>query len=393
MGPRDRVAATIAMLQRQADPLARREGDEWLSAGAIADGLGAEVDRTTIFRDLQGLVDSGVLVAEGGTRSRRYRLAPDSKEFLKWELSQPKEARRRVPYNPEVIDRYQPNVTSWLGKKRLKHLHALAAPKFRADEAAYRRLMNSLLIDLSYASSKLEDVNISWLDTKSLVELGERPQGLSDTEYRIVMNHKQAIQFICENRNELDLSRRNIFDVHRLLTDGLLGNPADAGRIRKGMVYFAESAYAPLSNEFQLNDQLELFSAKANAVRDPLERSLFTMAAISYLQPFQDGNKRTSRLCMNIPLLASSLAPFSFTQVNRRDYVFGLLAFYERGRSDFLADVFIDTYERSAPKYLELLQVVHDGGTISSVEVGPPDVQRPAAAPSPAPRRRRPAGR
>lgn len=59
------------------------------------------------------------------------------------------------------------------------------------------------MIDLSYASSRLEDVRISWLDTKSLVELGERPEGLTDKEYRIVMNHKDAIQFITENRADL----------------------------------------------------------------------------------------------------------------------------------------------------------------------------------------------
>ena len=371
MKAEERVAAIIAMLRRQVDPLARRDGDEWLAAGAMADVLGAAVDRTTIFRDLQGLVDKGVVVAEGGTRSRRYRLAPDSREFLIWELGQPKDNRARVQYDPGVMGRYVPNVTSWLGKTQLKHLRGLAAPKFRAGAAAYRRVMTSLSIDLSYASSRLEDVNISWLDTKSLIELGERPEGLSDKEYRIVMNHKDAIQFICENRSVLDLNTRNIRDVHKLLTKGLLGNPADEGRIRKGLVFFTESAYAPLANEFQLSEQLEAFSAKANAIDDPLERALFTMALVSYLQPFQDGNKRTSRLCMNIPLLAKSLAPFSFAQVNRRDYVFGLLAFYERGRHDFLADVFFDTYVRSAPKYVELLQVARDGGTISSLDVRP----------------------
>ena len=57
--------------------------------------------------------------------------------------------------------------------------------------------------------------------------------------------------------------------------------------------------------------------------------------------------------------------------MNRRDYVFGLLAFYERGRHDFLADVFFDTYVRSAPTYVELLLVMHDGGTIGSFGAEP----------------------
>ena len=110
----------------------------------MADAIGADVDRTTIFRDLQGLVDKGVVVAEGGTRSRRYRLAPESREFLKWELSQPKDNRAGVQYDPGVIERYVPNVTSWLGKKRLKHLRGLAAPKRSAGAAAYRRCVQQL---------------------------------------------------------------------------------------------------------------------------------------------------------------------------------------------------------------------------------------------------------
>jgi Fic family protein len=268
-----------------------------------------------------------------------------------------------------VLSGYEPGKTRWLSKSQKKTLHSIAQPRFKADENAYRRVMNSLLIDLAYASSRLEDVHISWLDTKTLVELGERPEGLTDKEYRIVMNHKTAIQFICENRAALDLSKRNVCDVHKLLSHGLLGNPEDEGRIRRSLVYFTESAYKPLDNPFTLGEQLNLFCDKANAIADPFERAFFTMAMIPYLQPFQDGNKRTSRLCMNMPLLRESLAPFSFSQIDRRAYVFGLLAFYERGRPEFLAGVFFDTYVKSAPKYTELLNVVHDGGIISTLEV------------------------
>jgi hypothetical protein len=133
------------------------------------------------------------------------------------------------------------------------------------------------------------------------------------------------------------------------------------------------------------------------------------MAMISYLQPFMDGNKRTSRLCMNIPLLKHSLAPFSFTEINRREYTLALLAFYERGRPEFLAKVFHDTYARSAPRYNDLLSLLNEGGVLSTVEVAPPvraEAQRvvspslkaslivapaPVAAPaSPAPPRPRP---
>ena len=368
--PGQRADAIVKFLAERGDSLAAGDS-EWVSAGGVAVALAADVERTTIFRDLRKLVADGVVQAAGPTRSRVYRLHRKSSEFFKWELSQPPESRHRVAYDPEILKTYRPGKTRWLTKMQRDALHKLAQPRLRADEAAYRRVMNSLLIDLAYASSRLEDVRISWLDTKALIELGERPQGLTDKEFRIVMNHKEAIGFICDNRMDLDLSRRNILDVHKLLSARLLGNPQDEGHIRRSLVYSTESAYRPLDNPFVLEEQLNLFCDKANAIHDPFERSFFTMAMLPYLQPFQDANKRTSRLCMNIPLLRESLAPFSFSQIDRRAYVFGLLALYERGRPDFLAQVFFDTYVRSAPKYTELLEVVHAGGSINTLSAEP----------------------
>ena len=370
--PEQRSDAIVRYLISRADPLARESGDnEWASASSIAEALGASVGRTTIFRDLQQLVADQVVDAQGPTRSRVYRLNKGSTAYIQWELQQPPESRAKVPYNPGLLLGYDPNATFWLSTAQRKQLAELAQPGFKADEASYRRVMNNLMIDLSYASSRLEDVRISWLDTKSLVELGERPEGLTDKEYRIVMNHKDAIQFITENRSDLDLSLRTVFDVHKLLSRGLLGNPADEGRIRQGLVFFHESAYQPVSVPFVLEEQMKLFCDKARAIQDPFEQAFFTMAMISYLQPFRDGNKRTSRLCMNIPLLRDSLAPFSFAQIDRRAYILGLLAFYERGRPEFLADAFTQAYMKSAPRYRELLDVVQNSGVVSSLETEP----------------------
>lgn len=95
------------------------------------------------------------------------------------------------------------------------------------------------------------------------------------------------------------------------------------------------------------------------------------MAFMPYLQPFQDGNKRTSRLTMNMPLIKASMAPFSFTTVDKMDYMFALLAFYERGRTDFLAQVYVDAYRRGAEKYNDLLRMLGDGGTLATLAADP----------------------
>lgn len=338
-----------------------------VTAAQVMNALPEAVERTTLFRDIDALSKLHILIAQGSTKSRTYNLNQLSMEYLEWDLTRPPELRREVRYQPSVLEQYIPNQTQWLQQADLDALHALSPSDQIDSDDNYRKVLNALLIDLTYASSRLENVRISWLDTKSLIEFGEQPKGLSAQGLAIVMNHKEAVKFMCEQRTNIDLQKRDIFDIHKLLTLNLLGNPSDGGRLRQGIIFFDGSRYKPIDNTFVLEDQFRLFCEKAALIKDPFEKSLFTMLFIPYLQPFQDGNKRTSRLCMNIPLLKSGLAPFSFTTVPKRDYMFALLAFYERNRIEPMVKVFVDAYAQSTPKYVQTMKYLNDGGVLSTL--------------------------
>jgi len=120
----------------------------------------------------------------------------------------------------------------------------------------------------------------------------------------------------------------------------------------------------PPDNPHLLKEAFEQFCEKANLINHPFEQAFFTMTFIPYLQPFQDGNKRTSRLAMNIPLLKNQLAPFSFADLRKRDYMFGMLAFYERGEHQFLANTFVNAYQKAAPRYAALVDYIQQGGVL-----------------------------
>lgn len=75
------------------------------------------------------------------------------------------------------------------------------------------------------------------------------------------------------------------------------------------------------------------------------------MVHIPYLQPFEDVNKRVSRLAANIPLIRANIAPLSFVDVPESSYINGLLGIYELNRIDYFRDVFVWAYERSANLY------------------------------------------
>jgi hypothetical protein len=78
------------------------------------------------------------------------------------------------------------------------------------------------------------------------------------------------------------------------------------------------------------------------------------MVHLPYLQPFEDVNKRVSRLAANIPLIKRNLSPLSFIDVPERAYVDALLGVYELNRVELLRDVFVWAYERSCQQYVAI---------------------------------------
>ena len=59
---------------------------------------------------------------------------------------------------------------------------------------------------------------------------------------------------------------------------------------------------------------IERIIGKARHIKNPIEAAFFLWVNIAYLQPFADGNKRTSRLSANLPLLLQLLPTISPTR-------------------------------------------------------------------------------
>lgn len=100
-----------------------------------------------------------------------------------------------------------------------------------------------------------------------------------------------------------------------------------------------------------LKDLLELILLKARKIEDPFEQSFFLLVHLSYLQAFEDVNKRTSRLSCNIPFIKQNLCPLSFTDVSRDNYTAALLAIYEKNEIGPMLDLFYWAYVRSCKQY------------------------------------------
>jgi len=342
-------------------------------------------ERTLQFR-LRRLVDNGRLIREGARRTARYRLPatrvaldpqasaePKEKEVsaakpaiplsaagteIQKYVGQPLARRKPTGYNREFLSSYQPNSTWYLSVAERAHLAEVGRPNFEAQAAGTyaKQVLSRLLIDLSWNSSRLEGNTYSLLDTKRLIEFGLEAQGRDRLEAQMIVNHKEAIAFLVSSADEIGFNRYTILNLHAILAHNLLPDEAAAGRLRQIAVGIEKSTFHPLAVPQLIEECFNELLRKAEAIQDPFEQAFFFMVQLPYLQPFDDVNKRVSRLGANIPFIRQNFSPLSFTDVPQSLYTSGILGVYELNKVDLLKDVFLWAYERSAQQYTAVRQ-------------------------------------
>ena len=268
-------------------------------------------------------------------------------------VRQPISQRLPVGYDTDWLFAYQPGKTWYLPKKIRAHLHEVGVtPDDNRPAGTFARdILGRLLIDLAWASSRLEGNTYTRLDTQNLLEFGQRAAGKNAQEAQMILNHKTAIELLVSGAEYVGFNRRTLLAVHTALSENLLSDPTDEGRLRERPVSIAGTSYTPIAIPQIIRECFDRILDTAARIPDPFEQAFFAMVHIPYLQPFTDVNKRTSRLAANIPLIATNLCPLSFVDVPENAYVEGTLAVYERKRVELLRDVFVFAYERSSAQY------------------------------------------
>jgi hypothetical protein len=367
---------------QQIEEIVRRRPDG-VSAQQIAHELEPVLPHRTLQYRLKSLVDSNRLVIKGEGRGARYHaprivaaagratgageawaqgqaLLPLSASGaeIRDHVRQPIEKRKPVGYNRGFLESYRPNVSSYLTQAERAHLREVGTPKIgRQPAGTYAmQILNRLLIDLSWNSSRLEGNTYSLLDTKRLIDLGEEAEGKERLEAQMILNHKDAIEFLVGEAEEIGFNRYTILNLHALLANNLLADPDATGRLRRVGVGIERSVFHPLEAPQLIEECFDQILATAAAIADPFEQAFFAMVQLPYLQPFDDVNKRVSRLTANIPLFQGNLSPLSFDGVPRDAYTDAVLGVYELNRIELLRDVFIWAYERSAARYAAVRQ-------------------------------------
>jgi len=330
----------------------------------------------TVRRHLDALCASGALVRDGKARATRYRLAksngattapsPSPAPWMAAELQGhpvwsaaalslqrrldlPLAARDPISYQRDFVDRYVPNQTWLMPPTLAEELYGAGRLREQQPAGTYvRKVLEQLLIDLSWSSSRLEGNRYTLLATE---ELFKRGVAGTDADSVMLLNHKAAIEFLVDAVPQQGLTTSLIRNLHAVLMQDLLAQSDALGAIRTKVVNISDTVYVPTQVPAILEEMLGVMVEKARLIKNPIEAAFFLWVNLAYLQPFEDGNKRTSRLAANIPLMLYNCAPLSFFDVDIKGYARAMLGVYELRDVALAVDLFAWAYQRSVKKY------------------------------------------
>lgn len=329
----------------------------WSSSKEIFDANNSSPGSySTVKRLITQLLHENLLVRKGAGKASIYACSPQYQLLYPIDINHyfEKEIDERViqrAFNFELLSGVLPNATIF-SNSETKQLDALQA-EFRTkvielSAKEYEKAMEHLAIDLSWKSSQIEGNTYSLLETERLLKDKITATGKTKDDAVMLLNHKEAIDFIVAERNYLTpLSLSKIEDIHSILIQEL-GVERNI-RIRK--VGISGTNYSPLDNEFQIKEAVTQMCDVINNKANIFEKALLGLVLLSYIQPFVDGNKRTARIISNAILFENGHCPLSFRTVDAIDYKKAMLIFYEQNNLQPMKEIFIDQYAFAVRTY------------------------------------------
>src|SRR3989344_3744659 len=280
------------------------------------------LSRETIGRELNELVSLNKLLKIGKGRAVAYKIT-ESHPLLKpvdyegyFSKDQDVRAPGTIKFDQNIFSKlsglFKPEEVAELFQKNRDFSKRIANLSPAIIQKEYERIT----IELSWKSSKIEGNTYSLIDTEILIKEHKEASGHKKEEATMILNHKKTLDYIFSNKEKFKkISLRDIENVH------------------------------------QIKEAVEKMSECINSAEDPWNKALIMLLAVAYIQPFEDGNKRTSRLIANACLIAGDVCPLSFRSVDESDYKKAILLFYELGNASLMKSIFLEQFNFAVSNY------------------------------------------
>ncbi|MBA4410047.1 MAG: Fic family protein [Bacteroidota bacterium] len=326
------------------------------SSREIHESLLNAVSYATVKRILAKLTGENILKTVGQGKGTRYLVSPV------YELLRPVDIEKYFEKeidDREIIENFNFSIITevFSGNSVFSDKESEKLTKFQnkfknniseLSELEYKKELERLAIDLSWKSSQIEGNTYSLLETERLLKDKLTASGKTKEEATMLLNHKDAIDFIVENPDYLiPLSTSKIEDIHSILIKEL----AVDRNLRKRRIGISGTNYRPLDNGFQISEAISQMCELINQKENVFEKALLALVLISYIQPFMDGNKRTARIVSNAILIHYGCCPISFRTVDSIDYKKAMIIFYEQNNISIFKQIFISQYEFAVNTY------------------------------------------
>jgi Fic family protein len=322
----------------------------------ILAGIDLSLSIATLKRSLRVLVGVNSIITTGKLKGTKYSISPfysiikpiNVTDYYKKEID---ERKIQTSFNHSLIKDSLSNFPLFTNQEQLflqdlqnsytSNILQLSAQQFKNE-------MERFAIDLSWKSSQIEGNTYSLLETERLLRDKQTAEGKTKDEATMLLNHKDAIDFIVATPDYVNpLSVSNIEDIHSLLIKDL----AIERNIRTRRVGISGTNYKPLENEFQIKESLIEMCFLINEKKSIFEKAFLALILISYIQPFNDGNKRTARIVSNAILINHRHCPLSFRTIDSIEYKKAMLIFYEQNNINPFKKIFIDQFEFAVNTY------------------------------------------
>lgn len=340
--------------QRQQKIIEFLSEKDFASNSEIIAFLGNNISRFTVLRDMDFLLKEKLIKKSGRGRGVRYELFSTNPilsyfnpvEYFK---KGPDERKLRSDFfNFEVFEYLQ----SVFSKEEIEALNVVNNKYIerigKMDKELFKKEIERLTIELSWKSSQIEGNTYSLIDTELLIKERIEAVGHKKEEAIMILNHKNAIDYIFNNKDEFKkLSLYEIEKVHELITRGM----GVKSGIRDDSVRIIGTRYKPITGKVKIVDSLQKTIDMVNSFKSSFPKALVLILMISYIQPFSDGNKRTARVLGNAILLSNNACPLSYRSVSEADYKKAILLFYEQNSARFFKELFVEQFKFAVDNY------------------------------------------
>lgn len=326
-----------------------------VSISEIKELLDREVSIPTLNRDMAKLVEANCLKKIGAGRATNYVISPGYQLFAPVGTSDyfdvdPDRRGARTSFNHELIQSlrdvalFTNDELAGLKKLRDEYQSNVAS----LSPTLYQKELERLTIELSWKSSQIEGNTYTLLETERLFIEKQEAENKTKEEAIMLLNHKQVITYLMEHKDLAQtLTLRTLEEIHSVLIKDL-----NVGRnLRSRAVGITGTAYRPPDNEYQIRENLERMCDLINSKDNGFEKALLAVVLISYIQPFEDGNKRTGRMIGNALLIADDACPLSYRSVDSLDYKKAMLLFYEQNNLAAFKTIFLEQNEFGVKNY------------------------------------------